>query len=110
MMEDGTLERVIQLKRAEGAERNREARAILGDLAAPGARCAWHLWVRLPDSVDSREIEQKLRDKEVLVTAGHWCAAGPEFGKGIRLALGGEIERKRTLDGVRIVAETYKNI
>ncbi len=110
MMEDGTLDRVIRLKRAEGAERNRTARAILGDLAAPGASCAWHLWVRLPDSLDSREVEQQLRDKEVLVTAGHWCAASPEYGKGIRLALGGEIERQRTLDGVRIVANVISSI
>ncbi len=109
MMEDGTLDHIIDLKRTEGAARNWAARELLGEAAAPGAPCAWHLWVKLKEGHDSRAVEDELRSKGVLVSAGHWCAAGPEYGKGIRLALGGEIKRERTLEGVRIVADVLSS-
>lgn len=105
MMEDGTLDRIIDLKRTEGARRNWAARDILGESAAPGAPCAWHLWVKLRDDQDSRAVEADLKAKGVLVSGGHWCAAAPEYGKGIRIALGGEIERERMLEAVQIVAD-----
>jgi len=41
----------------------------------------------------------------VLVSPGDSCAAAPEYGRGIRLALGAEVKRERTLEGVARVAE-----
>lgn len=100
MMEDGTHDRLMRAKRAEGAQRNREARALLGEVAAPGATCAWHLWIPLPQSLEPREIEAAAREAGVTITGGQWCAAGPEFRHGVRAALGGEVERERMLEGV----------
>jgi DNA-binding transcriptional MocR family regulator len=108
MMEDGTLDVLMQHKRAEGLVRNREARALLGGSAVPGAAAAWHLWVPLPEGVDPREIERAATAAGVMMTGGHWCAAGPEYGRGARAGLGGEVSRERTLEGVAILAKVLR--
>ena len=105
MCEDGTVEKVMEHKRAEGAIRNREARVLLGASAAPGARCAWHVWVRLREGVDGQAVVAAMKKVDVLVSPGDSCAAAPEYGRGIRLALGAEVKRERTLEGVARVAE-----
>ena len=43
-----------------------------------------------------------------MVTNGQWCAAAPEYRHGLRLALGGEIERARALEGVARVAQVLE--
>lgn len=108
MCEDGTLDHVMRAKREEGAVRNRAARELLGNLCAPGALCAWHVWVRLPDGADVDGIEHACNDAGVIVSNGKWCAVAPEYGRGLRLALGGEVERERAVEGVRRVAEQMK--
>lgn len=114
MCEDGSLEALMRAKRGEGAVRNREARALLGGEAelgvAPGARCAWHLWVSLPQGVEPADFEQRMRGVGVMVTGGQWCAASPEYRFGMRLALGGEVERDRMLEGVGRVAEELRKL
>jgi len=105
MCEDGTVERVMEHKRAEGAVRNREARVLLGAAAAPGALCAWHVWVRLREGVEGRAVVEAMKKVDVLVSPGDACAAAPEYGRGMRLALGAEVKRERTLEGVARVAE-----
>ncbi|HEY4009726.1 MAG TPA: PLP-dependent aminotransferase family protein [Acidobacteriaceae bacterium] len=108
LCEDGTLERVMRAKREEGAVRNRAARELLGDVCAPGARCAWHLWVTLPEGVDVDTVERACNDAGVIVSNGKWCAVAPGLGRGLRLALGGEVERERALEGVARVAEVLR--
>jgi DNA-binding transcriptional MocR family regulator len=105
LKEHGTLDKLIEDKRAEGAERNRGARELLGGMCAPGARCAWHVWVRLREGVDSHAVAEAMKKVNVLVSPGDGCAAGPGYGRGLRLALGAEIKRERTLEGVARVAE-----
>jgi DNA-binding transcriptional MocR family regulator len=105
MCEDGTVDHVMEHKRAEGAIRNREARALLGSAAAPGARCAWHVWVRLQEGVEGCSVVDAMKKVDVLVSPGDACAAAPEYARGIRLALGAEIKRERMLEGVARVAE-----
>jgi DNA-binding transcriptional MocR family regulator len=108
MCEDGELEKVIKAKREEGARRNMEARAWLGRLCAAGARCAWHLWLRLPEEIEPSDVEAAIKDMDVMVTNGQWCAAGPEYRHGLRVALGGEIERERTMEGVARVSQVLQ--
>jgi DNA-binding transcriptional MocR family regulator len=105
MMEDGTLDQLIADKRAEGAIRNREARALLGAAAAPGARCAWHVWMRFSEGVNGNDVVEAMKKVDVMISPGEGCAAGPGYGRGLRLALGAEIKRERTLEGVARVAE-----
>jgi DNA-binding transcriptional MocR family regulator len=108
MCEDGELDTLMKAKREEGARRNTEARAWLGKLCAPGARCAWHLWVRLPDDVEPSDVEAATKDLDVMATNGQWCAAAPEYRHGLRVALGGEIERARTMEGVARVSQVVQ--
>ncbi len=108
MCEEGVLDEVMQAKRAEGRERNKAARAALGRLCAPGAKAAWHVWVRLPEDVEPSDIEGAIKSEDVMVTNGQWCAAAPEYRHGLRLALGGEIERARMVEGVARVARVLE--
>jgi DNA-binding transcriptional MocR family regulator len=105
LCEDGTLDRIMQAKRDEGAIRNRATRDLLGDLCAPGAPSAWHVWVPLPERVDADAVERACNEADVMVSNGKWCAVEPCYGRGLRLALGGEIQRERALEGVARVAE-----
>jgi DNA-binding transcriptional MocR family regulator len=109
MCEDGTLERVMREKREEGAVRNRAARELLGDVCAPGARCAWHVWVRLPEGVDADAVERACKEAGVIVSNGKWCAVEAGYGRGLRLALGGEVKRERTVEGIKVVAKVLRN-
>lgn len=104
LCEDGTLDELMRGKREEGARRNREARELLGEAAAPGAASAWHLWVRLRDGVDPQTVSAAMAEQSVLLSSGHWSAVSPEYGRGVRVALGGEIERERTMEGVMRLA------
>lgn len=110
MCEDGELEKLIKAKRDEGARRNMEARAWLGKLCAAGARCAWHLWVRLPEDIDPSDVEAAIKDLDVMVTNGQWCAAATDYRHGLRVALGGEIERERTMEGVARVSQVVQGM
>jgi len=109
MCEDGVLDQIIKAKREEGRKRNQAARAVLGKWCAPGAGAAWHLWVRLPEDVEPSDVEGAIKAAGVMATNGQWCAAAPEYRHGLRLALGGEIERARTLEGVARVAEVLED-
>jgi hypothetical protein len=45
---------------------------------------------------------------DAMVTNGQWCAAGPEYRHGLRVALGGEVERERTMEGVARVSQVLQ--
>ena len=109
MCEDGVLKEIIRAKREEGRHRNQAARASLGKLCAPGASAAWHLWARLPEDIEPGDVEIALKAEDVMVTTGQWCAAAPEYRHGLRLALGGEIERARALEGIARVAQVLED-
>jgi DNA-binding transcriptional MocR family regulator len=109
LVADGTVDRVIAEKLVEGARRNAAARAVLGDAAFPGARCAWLLWVRLPGGMTAAEGEARCRERGVLVSGGNWFAVpGAPETHAVRLGLGGEVEFARMMDGVRVVAEVLR--
>jgi DNA-binding transcriptional MocR family regulator len=113
--EDGTLDAMMKAKREEGARRNAAARGLLAnacgrDPVAAGAAAAWHLWLPLPMDVEPEEVESAIKGAGVMVTNGQWCAVSPEFRHGIRIALGGEIERERMLEGVARVADVLKEM
>ena len=109
MCEDGVLNEIMKAKRDEGRQRNQAARALLGKLCVPGASAAWHLWVRLPEDVEPSDVERAITSEDVMVTNGQWCAAAPEYRHGLRLALGGEIDRARVLEGVARVGQVLED-
>lgn len=110
LLEDGTVDRVIAAKNEEGARRNAAARAVLGDRCWPGARCAWHLWVTLPESVTAQSFEARMGQRGVCLSGGNWFAACDDAPNGFRLALGGEVDAAVTQRGVKLVAEELKRL
>ena len=105
LIEDGTLERVIEAKRVEGAKRNGLGRELLGRAVGPGAWCAWHLWVRLPEGLSADEAQRICLERGVLVSgAGGFTAPGVEVSRALRVGMGGEVERARVEEGLGIVA------
>lgn len=105
LIEDGTLDRLIAEKNVEGARRNAAARSLLGDRCWPGARAAWHLWVNLPAQTTPQWFEQRMAEREVAISGGNWFAASQDAPNGFRIALGGEVDSARALEGVARVVE-----
>jgi DNA-binding transcriptional MocR family regulator len=109
LVADGTVDAVIAQKLAEGARRNSAARALLGEAAFPGAKCAWLLWVRLPGGMTAAEGERLCKERGVLVSGGGgFTAPGAPESHAIRIGLGGEVDAARTLEGVQVVAEVLR--
>ena len=108
LVADGTVDVVIARKLEEGARRNAAARELLGEAAFPGAKCAWHLWLLLPEGLSAEESEVRCRAKGALVSGGNSFAAPGVVARGLRIGLGGEVEFERVMEGVRVVAEVRR--
>jgi DNA-binding transcriptional MocR family regulator len=109
MMEDGTMDAVIAAKRVEGARRQAAARELLVGLEVSAGPNAWHLWVTLPEGMDAATVERLCEERGVLVSGGNWFAApGTARPNAVRLAMGGEVEVARALEGVRVFAEVVR--
>jgi DNA-binding transcriptional MocR family regulator len=109
MIEDGTMDAVIAAKRLEGAARQAAARELLEGLEVSAGPNAWHLWVGLPEGIEAAAVEKLSEERGVLVSGGQWFAApGVEAPRSVRLGLGGEVERERALEGVRVFAEVVR--
>jgi DNA-binding transcriptional MocR family regulator len=105
LIEDGTLERVIAAKLVEGARRNALGREILGEAVGAGARCAWHLWVSLPEGLTAAVAQRVCLERGVMVSgAAGFTAPGVEVPRALRIGMGGEVERSRVEEGLGIVA------
>lgn len=111
LVADGTVDRVIAAKIEEGAKRNAAARAALGEGACwPGAPCAWHLWVKLPERVTAQSFEAKMAERGVAISGGNWFAAGDGAPNGFRMALGGEVDAAVVQRGVEMVADELRDL
>ncbi len=106
LIADGSLDQLMQQKLTEGAQRNAAARALLGAAASPGAKSAWHLWVTLPAGLDAPTAQRLCEERGALVSGAQgFTVPGTPTADGMRVALGGELDPARTLEGVKIVAE-----
>ena len=105
LIEDGTLDRVMAAKLVEGARRNALGREILGRAVGPGAWCAWHLWVTLPEGLTAEEAQRVCLERGVMVSgAAGFTAPGVAVPRALRIGMGGDVERSKVEDGLRIVA------
>jgi DNA-binding transcriptional MocR family regulator len=105
LIEDGTLERVMAAKLVEGARRNAMGREVFGDAAGVGARCAWHLWVSLPEGLTAAEAQRVCLKRGVMVSgAAGFTAPGVVVPRALRIGMGGEVDRARVVEGLGIVA------
>jgi len=105
LVADGSVDAVIAAKLVEGARRNAAARAVLGETAAPGPASAWHLWVSVAPRTGA-EAQELCEQRGVLLSgAAGFTVPGCVVPQAVRLGLGGETERDRTLNGVALFAE-----
>ena len=110
VMEDGTLERVMEAKRMEGAARNALAREMLGEVVLPGAKFAWHVWVRLPEGLTASEAQKKCLERGVMISAAAgFTPPGSKVPRAVRIGMGGEVEREKVAEGLKIFIEAVRN-
>ena len=111
VIEDGTLERVMEAKRVEGARRNKAARVVLGESAMPGAACAWHLWLSLPEGLSAADAQRVCLERGVMVSGAKvFTAPGVEVPRALRIGMGGEVSREVVEEGLGIVAGVLRGI
>jgi DNA-binding transcriptional MocR family regulator len=103
----GRIEKIIREKQKEGRRRQQIARSLLGDYPVLGHINGWHLWLSLPSGVKATELDERLQERGVRIvpSTGYSTAEKPYEGA-IRIALGGEQEMERVVEGIeRIKAE-----
>lgn len=123
LITDGSVDVIMALKCTEGGRRNSAARELLAAagltrLCSPAALNAWHLWINLPASSEGRALtpqafESLMASRGVAITGGNWFLADPTNpapANGFRLALGGELDAARTMEGVQLVVEALSEL
>ncbi|WP_409301311.1 aminotransferase class I/II-fold pyridoxal phosphate-dependent enzyme, partial [Pseudomonas sp. KCJK8993] len=108
-IEDGTVARLEQEKRADARQRQALARELLTGLEILGHPGAYFLWLPLPEEVRADQVAMALlREKVSVSTAEPFVCAGP-VPHAIRLALGSVslAELREALLKVRRVIARY---
>jgi DNA-binding transcriptional MocR family regulator len=108
MAADGSLQQMIETKRAEGAARTSKALAMLTDFEVGASPNGWHLWVTLPESggLTAESAEKLCEERGARITGAHWFTApGAEVPRAVRLALGGETYWDRVAEGLVVFRE-----
>ncbi len=65
---------------------------------------SFHVWISLPHSINSKDLVEQLRQKQILITGGHECSAKENTGF-IRIALSGETEEAVLLSAVEQIVQ-----
>jgi DNA-binding transcriptional MocR family regulator len=108
MAADGSLTRLIETKRMEGAERLAKSLDLLPGLKIHSSPNSWNLWVDLPKDrgFTPEGVEELCAANGVLITGGHWFTAPcTEVPSAVRVSLGGETDWKRVERGLEIFAK-----
>lgn len=108
----GELQVIIKQKREEGRKRRLAAQGLLNGLNVRAHENGWHLWVELPTVVSADELHSALLQEKVLISPSSAYRVG-KMGKGndfFRIALGGEKDMARVLEGIAIVKRTIQQL
>ena len=107
MAADGSLTRIVQAKRIEGARRLAKACAMLADLTISAGPNSWNLWITVPEELGLTPdaVEKRCECNGVLITGAKWFTApGATVPPAVRIGLGGETDWARVERGVAIFA------
>ena len=105
LFRSGELENIIREKRAEGRKRRQAAQASLHGFNTLAHENGWHLWIELPEGVDSDELNSSLFAAGILISPSSVYRNG-EKAKGndfFRISLGGERHFERALEGIEMI-------
>lgn len=87
-IEEGTAAKIVQLKRAEAALRNRIARGILGGTAGSADARSLHLWIELPKRWTGDAFADEARRRRVRIVSASSFAVGADVPRAVRLSIG----------------------
>jgi len=112
LISSGELQVIIREKREEGRKRRLAAQGLLNGLNARAHENGWHLWVELPAAVSAGHLHSALLKEKVLISPSSAYRVG-EMSMGndfFRIALGGEKDIARVMEGVVIVNRTIQHL
>lgn len=98
MIQDGSLDEQIMLKRSAASERAALARQILGDYLNPVEVPAFHAWLTLPAGRSAANLAAQAAQRGITLATPSPLIAGAGVPPGIRVCLGaaGSKETLRT--------------
>ncbi len=97
----GRMEKIIREKQKEGQRRQQIARSLLADYPVLGHINGWHLWLSLPAGINATELDERLQERGVrIVPSTGYSTTETPFEGAIRIALGGEREMGRVVEGI----------
>ena len=99
---EGAAERLLAAIRAEAAERQAMARAILPQ--AQGEADGIHLWLDLPDHWPGERLREVAHRRGLSLVTADAFAAGPVQRNGLRISLGGPAKQTVLAEALRGVA------
>ena len=101
MVTDGSLQRIIEAKRIEGARRQQAASAILAGIDIQAHPTSFHLWIDLPLHKNAQAVTNQLQSEGVLINSSHdFAATATVKANGLRVALGAEPEEARRISAL----------
>ena len=107
-VEDGTLVRSEEVRRQDGAERQRICRTILNGNAVSGHRNAGFAWLPLEKGIRAEPLITRLKERGIVASGAEPFATTSVVPQALRLAFGGL--PKKELSGVfGIVKEVVEN-
>ncbi len=106
MIETGRLKRIIKEKQEQGHNLQLKAKSLLSNYIVYGHTNGWHLWLTLPAHIKADELNQRLAKAGVFVSPSTVFSASEKLYNGaIRIALGGESDFDRVIDGIEIIKQ-----
>jgi DNA-binding transcriptional MocR family regulator len=104
----GRMKKIIGEKQREGHRRQQIARALLSDHPTLGHVNGWHLWLSLPDGLTATALHTRMQERGVLVSPStSYSVRAPAYDGAIRIALGGEPEMDRVVEGIRLILHEF---
>jgi DNA-binding transcriptional MocR family regulator len=102
MVHDGSMQRLIEAKRVEGAARLAKAKEILSGINLRAHPNAFHFWIDLPPEKFARSVADALLADGVLVSqSDDFVATSAVAANGLRVALGADPDAERRETALR---------
>jgi len=108
----GELDLIIKEKRQEGRKRREAAQKLLAGWNARGHENGWHLWVEIPEGINSGELNSAVAFEGVLIGSSSAYRIGEKGGGSdfFRISLGGESDFKRVIRGIEIIKDNLRRM
>jgi DNA-binding transcriptional MocR family regulator len=108
-LEDGTVRRLIDIKREETRARQKLARRVLDGYRIDSHPDSLHIWLRLPEPWRSDELVAQARQRGVLVAGAEAFVVGrSDVPHAVRVSLGRPLTRERLEHGLSVLVDVLE--